>query len=295
MDYEILSVGSDANNNGTNGNLSTEPEKTADTPAGTDGSSTPAAVENPPETTTTDVDPEGDDGAKPDEIPETAPEYFFAGEQVEVAIPDDIQSAFAEKGIDGNLVLTELFAKEGKFELSADTKAKLDEAFGKPLVDGYLGLFKQQNDMALKQFKSDADAQTKLHEQITSDFGELVGGDAGWGELDSWAAENMSETELASFNAVMQLPPEHWQAQRAVIEAAQIRRGAAVQKVEGTGMGALIGDEGSAGSRGSEGVPGTLTMAEFQNLMGTEKYRTDPQYAARVDAVRRTSKQNGIA
>lgn len=43
------------------------------------------------------------------------------------------------------------------------------------------------------------------------------------------------------------------------------------------------------------GLPQTLTMAEFQSMMGTEKYRKDPAYAARVDAIRRASKQAGIA
>ena len=105
----------------------------------------------------------------------------------------------------------------------------------------------------------------------------------------------MSEAELASFNAVMQLPPENWKAQRAVIEAMQIKRGAVVEKTEGTGMGELIGDDGDAGKRNSEGLPQTLTMSEFQSMMGTEKYRKDPAYAARVDAIRRASKQAGIA
>ena len=290
MSYEILSVGDQPNNNGTNGNLSTEPEET---PATTVEDSKGTAVETTQATTETQT-PE-QTAEKVEETQESVPEYFFGDNQVEVEVPEDIAAAFAEKGIDSNQVLSELFAKEGKFELTPETKAKLDEAFGKPLVDGYLNLYRQQNQMAVEKFKSDAAAQEKMHEQITGDFNTLVGGDEGWGDLDKWAAENMSETELASFNAVMQLPPEHWQAQRAVIEAMQIRRGAVVEKAEGTGMGELIGDTGEAGNRNSEGLPQTLTMAEFQNLMGSDKYRKDPAYAARVDDVRRASKQAGIA
>lgn len=291
MDYEILSVGDKPNNNGTNSNLSSEPEKAPDT---TVEDSKGTSVETTQET------PETQDAAetteqKTEDTQESVPEYFFGDDQVEVAVPDDIAAAFADKGIDANQVLSELFAKEGKFELTAETKAKLDEAFGKGMVDGYLNLYRQQNEMAVKQFKSDAEAQSKLHEQITSDFSALVGGDAGWGELDAWAAENMSDTDLASFNAVMQLPPEHWQAQRAVIEAIQIKRGAIKEETEGTGMGQLIGDDTTAGGSPTAGLPQTLTMAEFQGIMGSEKYRKDPQYAARIDAVRRASKQAGIA
>lgn len=291
MDYEILSVGDKPNNNGTNSNLSSEPEKSPDT-AVEDSKGT--SVETTQETTETQDAAETTE-QKTEDTQESVPEYFFGDDQVEVAVPDDIAAAFADKGIDANQVLSELFAKEGKFELTAETKAKLDEAFGKGMVDGYLNLYRQQNEMAVKQFKSDAEAQSKLHEQITSDFSTLVGGDAGWGELDAWAAENMSETDLASFNAVMQLPPEHWQAQRAVIEAIQIKRGAVKTETEGTGMGQLIGDDTTAGGSTKSGLPQTLTMAEFQGIMGSEKYRKDPQYAARIDAVRRASKQAGIA
>lgn len=291
MDYEILSVGDNPNNNGTNSNLSSEPEKSPDT-AVEDSKGT--SVETTQETTETQDAAETTE-QKTEDTQESVPEYFFGDDQVEVAVPDDIAAAFADKGIDANQVLSELFAKEGKFELTADTKAKLDEAFGKGMVDGYLNLYRQQNEMAVKQFKSDAEALSKLHEQITSDFSTLVGGDAGWGELDAWAAENMSETDLASFNAVMQLPPEHWQAQRAVIEAIQIKRGAVKTETEGTGMGQLIGDDTTAGGSPTAGLPQTLTMAEFHGIMGSEKYRKDPQYAARIDAVRRASKQAGIA
>lgn len=291
MDYEILSVGDNPNNNGTNSNLSSEPEKAPDTSV---EDSNGTSVETTQETTETQGAAETTE-QKTEDTQESVPEYFFGDDQVEVAVPEDIAAAFADKGIDANQVLSELFAKEGKFELTAETKAKLDEAFGKGMVDGYLNLYRQQNEMAVKQFKSDAEAQSKLHEQITSDFSTLVGGDAGWGELDAWAAENMSETDLASFNAVMQLPPEHWQAQRAVIEAIQIKRGAVKTETEGTGMGQLIGDDTAAGSGPTAGLPQTLTMAEFQGIMGSEKYRKDHQYAARIDAVRRASKQAGIA
>lgn len=288
--YEILSVGDQPNNNGTNVNLSTEPAK-EETQATTEGSGESQAVETTQQTTETQ---EGTEPAT-EETQESEPEYFFGEDKVEVEVPDDIAAAFAEKGIDSNKVISELFAKDGKFELTPETKAKLDEAFGKPLVDGYLNLYRQQNELSVNKFKSEADAHTKMQEQITTDFTSLVGGDEGWSELDKWAAENMSETELASFNAVMQLPPEHWQAQRAVIEATQIRRGAAVKEADGTGMGKLIGDDSAAGERSVTGLPQTLSMTEFQNLMGTEKYRKDAAYAAQVDAVRRASKQAGIA
>lgn len=292
MSYEILSVGDQPNNNGTNSNLSNEPEKVDETVTTTPDESTVTTETS--ETTTTTETPEGADN--PEEVAtEEEAKFFFDGVEVDVEVPEDITAAFAEKGIDSNAVLKELFADGGKFELTPETKAKLDEAFGKAMVDGYLNLYRQQNGMALKQFQADAEAATKMQAEITSSFNELVGGDDGWDSLSQWAEANMDEKSLASFNAVMSLPPEHWAAQQAVIEALKIKQQAADTKANGTGMGALIGDEGGVSQKGGEGLPAVLTRAQFQELMFSEKYKSDTAYAARVDAIRRASAEKGIA
>lgn len=292
MSYEILSVGDQPNNNGTNANLSNEPEKVDETVTTTTDAST--VTTGTSETTTTTETPEGAD--KPEEVAtEEDAKFFFDGVEVDVEVPEDITAAFAEKGIDGNAVIKELFADGGKFELTPETKTKLDEAFGKAMVDGYLNLYRQQNGMALKQFQADAEAETKMQAEITSSFNELVGGDEGWDSLSQWSEANMDEKSLASFNAVMSLPPEHWAAQQAVIEALKIKQQAADTEANGTGMGTLIGDEGGVSQKGGEGLPAVLTRAQFQELMFSEKYKSDAAYAARVDAIRRASAEKGIA
>lgn len=293
MSYDILSVGDQPNNNGTNSNLSTEPEKVDEpTPAPVGTETTQPAGDAPADTTEKPAEEPPKEEEKPEEVED---KFFFDGVEVEVDVPEDISAAFAEKGIDSKAVLKELFADGGKFELTPETKAKLDEAFGKPMVDGYLNLYRQQNSLALKQNQAEAEAATKLQAEITESFNTLVGGDDGWNKLSQWAEDNMDEKSLASFNAVMSLPSEHWAAQQAVIEALKIKQQAADAEANGTGMGKLIGDEGSQSPSAHEGIPAVLTRSQFQELMFSEKYKTDPAYAARVDAIRRASAEKGIA
>lgn len=280
MSYEILSVGDKPVNLAP-----TEP--TEPTPSPTEPTEpNPAPVEpQPSEPAPTEEPPK-----EPTEPPkEGEPEYYFGEAKVEVEVPADIEAALSEKGIDSKQLLSELFAKDGKFELSADNRAKLDEAFGKTMVDGYLNLFKSQNEMTLSKLKAEQEAATAEQAKNSSEFGELVGGDEGWSELDNWASQNMSEQELASFNAVMSLPPEHWVAQKAVIQAIQMRRTAAQGDTSTDAPVKLIGDDSGAGARSSEGMPSTLTRDEFQQIMMTEKYRTDRGYAAKIDAIRSAS------
>lgn len=296
MSYEILSLGGEqtaagaaaeeANNNGTNANLSNAPEGTeTQTPnEGTEGTEVTEGTEGTEGT--------GTEEGKPEEKPEEG--FFWGDVPVEIEVPEDIKSAFDEKGLDAQAVVAELFAKDGKFSLSDETRAKLDEAFGKPLVDGYLNLYKQQNEMAIKDFQSQAEAQKAQLEANTNEFTELVGGDEGFSELDAWAAENLSESELASINAVMTLPPEHWQAQKAMLQALQIKRDAAIREAEGDSSVTLIGDAGDGSGKPAVGLPQTLTRAEFQQEMFSERYLTDPAYADQIDAIRQRSAEQGI-
>ncbi|MGL6013385.1 MAG: hypothetical protein ACRC0J_18055, partial [Shewanella oncorhynchi] len=217
----------------------------------------------------------------------TEPELFFGGEQVEVSIPDDIQSAFTEKGIDVNEVVSELFAKDGNFSLSEATRAKLDEAFSKPLVDAYLNLYKGQNDLSLGQIKKEAEAHQATVAANTSDFNELVGGDEGWDSMAAWAGESLSEDELASFNAVMQLPAEHFVAQRMVTEALKSRYQAATKEQGSDAIKLLSDDGGTTTSSISEGLPQTLTKEQYQAQLFTDRYKKEPEYAAAIDNIRR--------
>lgn len=293
MGIEVLAVGQEeqdkyeaqqaelANNNGTNGNLSTAPEVT-DAPALDEGqeANKPDAVE------------QKDEGK--DEPAENADLLYFGDVPVEVEVPAEISEALKGAKIDEAALLKELFAKDGKFEVSEKTKAALDKAFGKTMVDGYLGLFRQQNQQSLDGFKKEAADTAASMKANGEDFDKLVGGDEGWGKLAEWAGANLSEQELSQFNAVMQLDGKHYQAQRAVVEALQIKHSAHQQKLNGDPSVTLPTDEGSGANRSTDSLPETLTKAQAQEIWRSERYKKDPKYAEAVDNIRRASQKRGI-
>lgn len=223
-------------------------------------------------------------------------EFYWGDIPVDIEVPQEISAAFAEHKIDADKLISELFSKDGKFELSAETRAPLDKAFGKHIVDGYLGLYKQQNQMFIEGHQRQQEAMRAAIEENTKDFDTLVGGDEGWGQLNEWASENLSEKELANLNAVMSLPAEHYHAQRTVLEALQIKRQAAAAEAAGDSEVKLLSDQGSnAKVSAGGGVPNSLTREEFQEIMFSEKYVNDPKYAQAIDAVRRKTHDVEVA
>lgn len=152
-------------------------------------------------------EPTGDDGDKPEEEakPETteAPTFFFGETQVELDIPQDVTDSLAEKGIDAAAVAAELYAKDGKFELSAETKQKLYDAFGKFSVDSYLNGLKAQNEgWVNSQAKQQEETERQTAERFTH-VSKECGGEEGWGRLEAFALETLSDDEMEAFNAVM--------------------------------------------------------------------------------------------
>lgn len=222
------------------------------------------------------------------EVESTDEHKFYWGDvPVDIEVPQEISAALAEHKIDADKLIGELFSKDGKFELSAETRKPLDKAFGKHIVDGYLGLYQQQNQMFLDKHNQQQEATRQAIETNIKDFDTLVGGDDGWNELNEWASENLNEQEIANLNAVMALPVEHYNAQRTVLEALQIKRQSAKAAAEGDTEVNLISDGGAASKGASDAIPNTLSKEKFQELMWTDRYRDDPKYAQSVDEARR--------
>lgn len=287
MSYEITAVGEEADK--ARAEAANEVEEVA-----TPTESVEEQATQPSDNPKTDNPEEGlPDGGSQDKPEEVAKEYYFNGEAVEVEVPDDIKASFEEKGIDVDSVVSELFSKDGDFSLSEDTRTKLDEAFGKSLVDAYLNLYKGQNKMAMAELAQKAKAEKEQLESNTKSFNELIGGDEGWESMSIWAGDNLSDKELASFNAVMALPPEHFEAQRMVTEALKSRYTAAIKDGQSDTI-KLITDEGENSDPAGDGLPSTLTKQQFQQLMKSEKYNKDPEYAHRIDSIRRASYAKGL-
>jgi anti-sigma28 factor (negative regulator of flagellin synthesis) len=124
----------------------------------------------------------------------------YDGVLVDINIPADLANFAQEKGFDAQEIATEIYSKEG---LSEKTRNALNEAFGKWQVDTYLDGLKAKDSMTMQQFKENQESAAKAAETAWNETLELMGGDR-WNDLDAFAAENLSEEEIAEFNEVME-------------------------------------------------------------------------------------------
>lgn len=139
----------------------------------------------------------------PSEEGDDAPEFYFGEQKVNVEVPDDLKAAFESKGVDVEPILAELYAKDGDFSLSEETKGKLDEAFGKPLVDSYLKMVKGVNESNLEAMSRQAKDAEAAQRELESWSNEQVGGEENWTAMEAWALDNVSDDELQGFNDAM--------------------------------------------------------------------------------------------
>lgn len=146
--------------------------------------------------------PDGE--SKPDGSGPVEAEFYFGDTQVEIKIDDEVDAALKEKGLDAMAIAKELYSKEGKFDLSEDTKGKLYEAFGKFAVDAYLNGLKAQNEAWMQREATAIKEAEQANTQRFEDVAKECGGEEGWGKLEAWALEHLSDDELAAFNAVME-------------------------------------------------------------------------------------------
>ena len=98
--------------------------------------------------TTTEVSEEPEKDTAGSE--ESESEFYFNGQQVQIEVPEDLKSSLNEAGVDVDKVVSELYGKDSDFTLSDETRAALDEKFGKPLVDTFLSAIKSQNESMVK-------------------------------------------------------------------------------------------------------------------------------------------------
>jgi len=164
---------------------------------------------------------------------------------------------------DFNSNLNEMVAAALKGELSDEQKAELDKS----------GL-KDNFEMIVEGHKA---RQAATDNEIYS----VVGGKDSYGELQTWAINNLSEAEVESFN-------------NAVLKSGDV--GIAKLAVEALNA-RYIAKNGSAPSKVIE-AGGTVNKEEnvpfnnpneYINETMTHKYRTDPEYAAQVEAKRHKS------
>lgn len=147
------------------------------------------------------------EGEEEPESNEPESDYFFNGEPVpKVEIDPEYAAQLLEHGIKAEDLVAELYGKDADFTFKPETRAKLDEAFGKFAVDAWLKGQKMQNEATLMQ---NAITQKEADEAATArnaEVDEMIGGAEVWDAMSSWAVENLPESEVDAFNDAMNQP-----------------------------------------------------------------------------------------
>ncbi len=222
---------------------------------------TPSATE--PKTDESAASPNMDEGVKP-----TTPE------QVSAALK---KAGFSEQDI------ADEYAKNRK--LSDETVAKLKEHFPEDVVDKSIADMKERFESALTDHDADV---AKKNAAIDKDneliFGTLAGGDVEKGKehfktLSTWARANLDEKQIALINKKLASGDQD------LIIDGLTQAVTAWKKGQRKSM--MTGD--SLATNNGTVVPEfkPLSRDEFKQIMATDKYNTDLEYQASIDARRR--------
>lgn len=245
--------------------------------------------------TSVPVTPEGDavtTGESP--TTEEEPELYFGDTQVSIEVPEEVATALSEAGVDQKQLLAELFAKDGKFELSAENREKLEAKYGKFMVDGYLKMYRTMNEQAVAKFSADAKTQQETVAAQHSEYNEVVGGAEGIEALEAFIVSKYDEKQIASYNAVMS--GESFDAQMLVLRAVRAEMQATEKLAKGDKAPALLGDNApaSTASASADGIPAKLSAREYAVIMENPKYHKDKDYQRKVDASRLAGLRAGL-
>lgn len=274
--------------NGTEAPESTEAPEGAQNP--TDGTQ---EVPDGEQSGSTEEEPEKTEGEAPEKDSadtETGDsEYFFNGEQVQIEVPEDLKGTLSDAGVDVDKVVGELYGKDSDFTLSDETRAPLDEKYGKPVVDTFLSALKNQNESMLKGAKEAEEAAAEANKAAAEWSNELVGGEETWTAMETWAADNLGDEQIESFNKAMQ-SGDKWIQELAIKDLHS-----KFQNDEGDQTAELISGDSPGGESSGEPLSrdayiAEMTSPEFSKLKGNDKAKAQQQ----LDARRRAGLKRGL-
>ena len=216
-------------------------------------------------------------------------DFYFNGQQVQVEIPEDLKGNLDAAGVNVDSVIKELYGKDSDFTLSDETRAPLDEKYGKVVVDTFLNAMKSQNEGILKGATEAQNAASEADKQAVEWSNEVVGGEDNWNSLESWATENLDEGEITSFNKAMS-SGDKWM-QELAIKALNGK----MQSAEGDTTVSLVSGDSSGETGSGAGLSGQdyineMTSTAFRGLKGHDKINAQKQ----LDARRRTGMKRGL-
>ncbi|CAM0031080.1 head scaffolding protein [Vibrio phage D529] len=246
---------------------------------------------------TTDVDgddvPSGDDSDSDSDSSESDVAFFFGDTQVNVEVPDEVSNALKEAGVDSQELLKELFAEGGDFSLKEETRTKLEDKFGKTMVDGYLNMYKTMNQQTIDRIESDKQSAEATDKQRGEEYSSAVGGADGLAAMEGFILEHFDENQLSAYNAVMETDDHN--SQMLIISQVKAQMQLADKLANGDKNIKLIGDNSSSSSVAASPIDkGYLTYDEYQNLIEEDKYWTDREYSQKVDAARIAGKRKQL-
>lgn len=220
-----------------------------------------AASETPPGTSDTD---ESADSLNMDEV--------------ELPSQEEVNKALETAGFTNEDLAKELWNNEGK--ITDETVAKLKEHFDETAVNNAIAdLEKQYADQGINAKKNEIAA---MNDHI---YGQLAGGDIEKGKenlaiLSTWAKEHMDPQELKLINKKLASGDKDL-----VNEGLQQ---AVTQWKKGQKRPMMTGDAAAAAAA-ADAAPKfePLSRSAFKQIMASEKYQSDPEYAAKIDERRR--------
>ena len=219
-------------------------------------------------------------------------EYYFGEQRVNVEVPEELESALKEAGIDSKDLISQLFKKDGDFSLDDETRAKLEDKFGKVMVDGYLKMYKGLNDQSLESHTKNQESEAKAFEQKSSEYSEAVGGNEGLELMESFIESSFKPEQIAAYNAVME--SEDHASQIFIIGQIKAQMELTDKLVNGDKSIKLIGDSDPAdNSSVTPLTKGFLSNNEYQKIMESDKYWDDKEYARKVEAARMAGIRQG--
>lgn len=234
------------------------------------------------------------DDSNPDEDSDDSDlEYYFGDTQVQVEVPDEIETAFKDAGIESRDVISQLYKKDGDFSLDEETKAKLDDKFGKTLVDGYLKMYKGLNEQAINKFNTDTESAKAQAEKEGKAFVELAGGEEGLSSIEAYVLDNLEDHQIEAYNSIM--GEGSHSAQMLVISQLKSTMEAIDKAENGDRKLNLVGDSSTSSSNSSPLDKGFLTSEEYQDIINvpTSEYWEDRAYQTKVDKARLEGQKRG--
>lgn len=209
-------------------------------------------------------------GQAPDDGGIEAPEYS-RDESIE-QYGELLTDKFEEAGINP-------FEMAARFEAGEDLSGYVDKLAGagipKPVIEQYLSNARAEAEPAVQG----------LSEEEVQQFKSIVGGEEAFDELTGWAKQNLTETELASYNQVVDSGNRQaifWALRAMKLQSAiSTKATKPVQSREPK----LIGGSTPSDGLSFESMGQVLEAMQKRNSLGQVLYETDDAYRSKVDAM----------